>query len=215
MGRLEMQRLCISVIAAFCCGVVAAQEAGAPSTPNPPATVGYSYTLPADWEIMRAKPLPPAPNPSTILPRKGTACTEVAETAKHGDPASIIVIVDLPFNCFGQTMTPDDLAGFGSGASDGLKQDFDLIDVLPATYTLGSHAFWMERARGNPKGRPQPQYTIEIACTLLKKGAVCWMAMATDEASLHVFEQTPVTLDGDTATPLVPASALIKPPAGN
>jgi len=209
------------LIPALCCATLAAQSgaaaaADAPGVADTESAIGYSYTLPPDWVVIRAAPAPhPAPGSSPLLPKKGTACTDVAETARHGEPASVIVIVDLPFKCFGETMTADDLAGFGSGAADGIKQDFDLMDAVPATYTLGSHPFWIERAKGNPKGRAQPQYTVEIACSLLKNGAVCWMVMAADEASLRVFEQTPVALDGEAATPLVPESAFSEPPAGN
>jgi hypothetical protein len=54
-------------------------------------------------------------------------------------------------------------------------------------------------------GQPGKHYTIEISCALLSKAAVCWMTMAADPASLAVFENGTVTLDGDSPTPLVPA----------
>jgi hypothetical protein len=221
-----MRRLCVAVLSSFrcasifcylltlCCASLPAQNAPVPA--ESAAALGYSYTLPPDWTVIKTKQMPqPSPGTVPLLPRKGTACTNVAETAKHGDPASVIVVVDLPFDCFGQVMTEGDLAGFGSGAADGMKQDFDLKDVLSANYSLSGHPFWVERAKGNPKGRTQEQYTVEIACSLLKKGAVCWMAMAVDEASLRVFEQTPVELDGEASTPLVPATAFTGPPAAN
>jgi hypothetical protein len=135
------------------------------------------------------------------------------ETAHHGDPVSVIVVVVLPFDCYGQTMAADDLPGFGSGAAEGLKQAFDIFEPVYGSYSLGSHPFWIERAKGNPKGRPEAQYTVEIACTILKKGAACWMTMAADEPSLLAFEHSLVTLDGEASTPLVPATAFAKAPS--
>lgn len=221
-----MRRWCVAVLSdlcrasIFCClSTLYCVNLAAQNTPVPAdsaAAIGFTYTLPPDWTVIKAKPLPrPAPGTSPLLPRRGTACTDVAETAMRGNPASVIVVVDLPFNCFGQVMTEDDLAGFGSGAADGIKQDFDLKDVISANYSLHGHPFWIERAKGNPKGRGQEQYMVEIACSLLKKGAVCWMATTVDEASLRVFEQTSVELDGEAATPLVPATAFTSLPATN
>lgn len=207
-----MGRLCVWLIPAVCCVTLAAQGAQ-PSVPNTAAEIGFSYKLPPDWTSVTAARQPPDTVSSTApLPPKGMACIRVPETARHGDPASVIVVVALPFGCYGQAMTAGDLAGFGSGAADGLKQTFDLTGPVQGVYSLGSHAFWVERARGNPKGHNDLHYAVEIACGVLKKGAVCWMAMAADEASLHAFEQMPVTLDGDAAKPLVPASAFDKAP---
>jgi hypothetical protein len=183
--------------------------------------MGYSYVLPADWVAVTIKPHSPtetAPQQSlatqdTIKETiKGTACIRVPLTAQHGAPSSVIVVVELPFACYGQTMTEQDLAGFGSGAAEGLKQAYDLLDPIFGVYALGSHRLWIERAKGSPKGHPETQYTLEIACSLLKKGVACWMTMAADEASLHTFENGPVTLEGEAATPLVPATAFDKAP---
>jgi hypothetical protein len=52
-----------------------------------------------------------------------------------------------------------------------------------------------------------------MVCTMLEKGAACWMAMAADDASLQAFEQGNVSLDGEPATALVPASALPNKPS--
>jgi hypothetical protein len=202
-----------------CCASLAAQTADAPpASQDAAAGIGYSYQLPPDWTVIEPKPSPQPPAPTASLaPKKGTACISVSRTAKHGDPASVIVVVELPFDCYGQIMTGQDLAGFGSGIADGLKQAFDIASPVLGTYTLGSHSLWIERARGNSKDQTQAQngvqYTVEVACTVLKKAAVCWMTTAADEASLHAFEQMPVTLDQEAAAPLVPAAAFDKAPA--
>jgi hypothetical protein len=78
---------------------------------------------------------------------------------------------------------------------------------------LGSHSLWIERAKGNPKGHPEMPYTLEIACSLLKKAAVCWMTVAGDAQALKEFEGTAVVLDGDSYSGLVPATAFDKKPA--
>jgi hypothetical protein len=55
-------------------------------------------------------------------------------------------------------------------------------------------------------------YTVETVCSVLKKGAVCWMAMAADKAGLQTFENGAVTLDGEVPAALVPATAFQKKP---
>jgi len=131
---------------------------------------------------------------------------EVALTAKHGNPASVVVVTVLPFACYGQTMMASDLPNLGEGAAEGMKQTADLTEPMQTTYSLGSHTVWIERAEGTPKAHDGSPFTFEIACTVLKKGAACWMTMATDAASLQAFEQSTVSLDGDAATKLVPAN---------
>jgi hypothetical protein len=191
----------------------------APAPQDLAGEIGFTYDLPPEWTVVKAKPsshvvdTEPAQAPATELQKKGTACIQVALTATHGKPSSVVVIVALPFDCYGQTMSEQDLEGFGSGAAEGLKQDFDLLNPVFGAYSLGSHHLWIERAKGNPKGRTETQYTVEIACSMLKKGAACWMALAADEASLRAFESGRVTMDGEPATPLVPATAFEKAPS--
>jgi hypothetical protein len=219
-------------------GVLSPAQAPAPSQPAPtpaqsaPAPVesapeskthvsqlGFSYSVPTDWEVVDAQgTLPKAKaeadkDATNDEEKKGLACVQIAFSARRGDPASVLVAVALPFDCFGQQITEKDLPGFAEGASEGLKQSFDLGDPIHGTYTLGSHNMWIERAKGNPKGHPDLSYTIEIACSLLKKAAVCWMAMAADDAALRVFEQGAVTLDGECPEALVPPNAFAKKPS--
>ncbi|HKN20226.1 MAG TPA: hypothetical protein VJX73_02355 [Terracidiphilus sp.] len=173
--------------------------------------VGFKYRLPADWEFVAPPPAPKVtvPFPDAVGAKKGDACVEVVLTAKHGTPASVVVVTELPFACYGQPLKPGDLANFGSGAAEGLKQTFDITNPVEGNYTLGSHALWIERSKGTPKGRPENPFTFEIACTVLEKGAVCWMTMAADWHSLHAFERAPVTLDGDTFSGLVPPHSFV------
>jgi hypothetical protein len=144
------------------------------------------------------------PFPDAVAAKKGDACVELVFTAKHGTPASVVDVVALPFACYGQPMKPSDLANFGIGAAEGMKQTFDVTNPVEGNYTLGSHAIWVERAKGTPKGHPENPFTFEIACTVLAKGAVCWETMAVDWHSLRDFQRSPVTLDGDAFAALVP-----------
>lgn len=184
--------------------------------PAPPAQVqrddlGFSYSLPADWEFVLppTAPKPVVPYPNVVAAAKGDACVEVAMTAKHGDPASVVVVTVLPFACYGQTMTASDLPNLGEGASEGMKQTFDMAEPVDATYSLGSHTVWIERASGTPKNHAERSFTFEIACTVLKKGAVCWMTMAADASGLQAFEQGKVSLEGEAGTTLVPANVFV------
>ena len=181
--------------------------------------LGFSYTVPGDWEVVDSQGKLPGvreqagKNAGSDEEKKGLACVQVALTARHGDPASVMIEVALPFDCFGEPMTEAQLPGFASGASEGLKQSFDLGEPVTANYSLGSHTMWIERVKGTPKGHPELPYTVEITCGLLKKAAVCWMAMAADDTALRTFERGVVNLDGESSGALVPPTAFDKKPS--
>ena len=181
--------------------------------------LGFSYSLPSDWQVVDATPSLPVvkqqadQNATSQEEKRGVACVQIALTARHGDPASVVVVVDLPFDCFGQTMADKDLPGFAGGAAEGIKQSFDISEPIYGSYRLGTHSVWIERAKGTPKGHPESPYTVEIVCSLLKKGAVCWMAMAADPGALQIFESGSVALEDEPASALVPATAFDKKPS--
>jgi hypothetical protein len=191
---------------------------GSPKSQVHSSELGFSYSVPPDWEVVDAQATLPAvrdqasQNASSDEEKKGVSCVQVALTARHGQPASVVVEVALPFDCFGQTMAEKDLPGFASGASEGLKRSFDVSEPVFGSYALGSHNLWIERAKGTPKGHPELPYTVEITCGLLKKAAVCWMAMAADADALRTFESGAVVLDGEAPRALVPATAFDKKP---
>jgi hypothetical protein len=203
----------------LCSRIVAAQ---APSVALEAHTdaLGFTYSLPIDWEVVQATPA--LPDVKTKAPdsaasdedKKGVACAEIAFTARHGDPASVIVVVVLPFACFGQSMSAKDLPGFAQGAAEGIKQSFDITDLVNSDYKLGSHRMWAERAKGTPKGHPEASpYSVEITCTVLKKAAVCFMGMIASDDAAKAFESGPVTLEADSPAALVPQGAFEKKPA--
>jgi hypothetical protein len=199
----------------FCATVLAGQTpATTPVTHT--SDLGFAYSLPNDWEVVNANPTLPdvkeqaQKNASSDEEKKGVACVQVALTARHGNPASVLVVVELPFDCFGQSMGAKDLPGFAQGASEGIKQNFDVSEPVSSDYKLGSHSMWIERSKGSPKGHPEISYTVEITCTLLKKGAVCWMGMAADDDALKAIEAAPVVLEGESPVALVPATAFEK-----
>ena len=192
--------------------------AQAPATQTHTSEVGFSYSLPADWEVVDTKPTLPqvqqevAKTAKSEEEKKGIGCVQVALTARHGHPDSVIVVVALPYDCYGTTMTEKDLPGFGSGAAEGLKNTFNISNPVQAEYVVGTHSFWIQRADGIMKDHPENKYIVETVCSVLKKGAVCWMAMAANDDGLHTFEQGAVALDGETPAALVPASAFQKKP---
>lgn len=178
--------------------------------------IGFSFSLPGEWQAVAAAPALPAQQQKeeqkapTAEVRQGVACIDIPLTAQRGNPASVIVIVALPFDCFGQTMGYDDLPAFGEGATEGLKRTLDIIEPIRASYSLAGHRIWIQRAKATPKGKTAPVYTVEIACTVLEKGAVCWLAQAADAAGLEAFEHATVTLDGVKAEALVPKDVFVK-----
>ena len=181
------------------------------------SSLGFSYSLPGDWQVVET------PEPTTLSgmkeraqgtagedEKKGVGCVQVAFTGRHGAPASVVIAVQLPFACLGQTATEKDLPGFAQGAYAQLRRQFDFTDTMQSSYLLGSHSMWTERSRSILKGHPNAPYTAEIACTLLKKGAVCWMAVTADSAALADFEQGQVVLEGESPAALVPPTAFEK-----
>jgi hypothetical protein len=199
-------------------GAALTAQTSAPAAQAHRSDLGFSYSIPADWNVSDEHPTLPAVKEeqsqaaSSEEEKRGIQCVQLELTAKHGTPASMIVVMQLPFSCFGQKMTDQELPGFAQGASEGLKQNFDLTQPVYGSYTLGTHSLWIERTRGAVIGHPEAQYTVEIACSVLKLGAVCWMTMAADDASLQTFEHGKVRLDGEPPVALVPASAFDKKP---
>lgn len=193
--------------------------AQAPSPLVHSSDLGFTYAIPSDWQVVDASATLPTvqqqvtQNAASDDEKKGIACVQVALTARHGDPTSVIVVMALPFSCFQQEMTDKDLPGFASGASEGLKQILDITDSVHSSYELGSHNVWIERAKGSAKANPAVHFSVETACTLLKKAAVCWMTTAADDGAMQAFEHGAVTLDQDPAPALVPPTAFDKKPS--
>lgn len=182
------------------------------------ADFGFEYHVPAGWDPIDAQSTLPevkarqTANAKTDEEKKEIACIQVPVSARKGPTPSFLAAMALPFDCFGQIMTEKDLPGFAEGASEGPRAFFDFAEPTFGSYKLGEHSMWIERAKGNPKGHPEMGYTLEVACSLLKRAAVCWMTVTGDDASLKQFEETAVTLDGDFNAELVPANAFEKKP---
>ena len=196
----------------------AAQQQEAPAPAPTPEEFGFSYHLPSGWDAIDAQSTLPevkarqTANAKTDEQKREIACIQIPLSARKGAPPSFLAAMALPFDCFGQIMTEKDLPGFAEGASEGPRAIFDFGEPVFGSYKLGNHSVWIERAKGNPKGRPEMAYTLEIACSLLKRAAVCWMTVAGDEEALKQFESTAATLDGDFFAELVPVSAFEKKP---
>jgi len=180
--------------------------------------LGFSYGYSPDWELIDTKAITPAAqqqaaaSATSAEEKKGAACAQIGLMLKHGDPASIIMTVALPYDCYGSSFTDDDLPGFGKGVSGGLKQNFNVSETKTATFKSGTHSLWIERAIAVSKGDASRGYTIETVCSMLKKGATCWVGMVKDDAALKIMEQSLVTLESDAPTALVPENLLTPKP---
>jgi hypothetical protein len=186
-----------------------------PAPQDPATAFGFVYKLPDDWKIIEPKAPAPAQQrqeerkTSSAQEKRGILCLEVPLTARHGDPPTTIVVDALPYECYGQKLSPGNLETFGAGAAEGLKETLEITTSVSATYHLGGRAMWIQRAHATQKGNPGPMYTLETVCTLLSRAAVCWVARAGDEAGLLTFEGMPVTLDGNPSPALVPANVFV------
>ena len=201
------------------------QQSTAPQTaadknpaPSPVPTafksdMGFSYTYPSDWQVVDSKPILPAVHLQEEQKAQGdsekraVACTQIGLLLRHGSPASVILSVALPYDCFGSKFAADDLPGLGSGVASGMAEQFDIKDPVFGAYKSGTHNLWIEKAKGSPKGHPEIVYTVETVCGLLDKGMVCFMGLIKDDASLRLFEQGPITLEGDAPAALVTSDA--------
>ena len=207
--------LAIAFIPALIAAPLAAQS---PHSVVNSEAFGFSYHLPPDWQIAADESTLPAAkqdaeqsakNPSQVL---SVACAQVVLSAQDGKPPSVIVVTALPFSCYGQPMAAKDLSHFAAGVSDGLRQNLNVSNPVYGAYRLGTHNFWIERAVGIPKNHAGPEYTLEIACSVLRKSAVCWMTLAESAGALRDFENGIVALDGEPPVVLVPINAFVKNP---
>jgi len=215
-----MKRAVLTALLAFPVAALMAQAPPAqPAAGAQSGELGFTYKVPNEWEVLSnpgtvgQTKSEATQNAGTEEEKKGLACLEPILTARDRKSGSVLSVEALPFACFGHQMTNDDLPGFASGAPEALKQNFDIGDPVFGSYALGSHRMWIERAHASLKGHPEVPFTIEITCGLLKKAAVCWMAVAGNDEALHAFEQASVILDGESLNALVPPTAFDKKPS--
>src|SRR5271166_322012 len=156
-----MKARLFTVLFTLCGASLLAQEpASVPGTQAHTSDIGFTYSIPSDWEVVDTSTTLPnvqqqvAKTATSEDEKKGIACVQVALTARNGSPSSVIVVVALPFACFQQEMTDKDLPGFAAGASEGLKKTFDITDPIHGSYSLGAHSVWIERAKGKLKDHP-------------------------------------------------------------
>lgn len=212
-----MKATCLFVLLLLCGTWEMAQvPASTAATQTYSSDVGFSYTLPAEWEVVDMSAALQAEQDRAKAAaagdqeKRGVGCMQIAMTAHHGTPASMIMAMALPTLCVGAKMSEKDLPGFGMGASQGIQEQFDLGEPAEATYSLGKHSAWIARSTATLKDSSHRLYTVETVCTLLKKGAVCWMVLAADDDALATFEHGFAALDGDTPVPLVSADVFLK-----
>jgi len=202
----------------LCAASLAGQTPASSAVKTHADPLGFSYSLPADWNLIDVQPSLPAirqqvgSEVTSTEEKKGAECAQVPFLARRGDPPSVVEIVTMGFDCFGQKMTQKDLPGVGMGMAEGVKKSFNIVDPVYGAYTLGSHPIWIERASGNFLNSPDRKVEFEAVCAVLKSGVACWMAFLADDASLKAFEQGQVVLEDDTPVALVPPDALTKKP---
>jgi hypothetical protein len=182
------------------------------------AALGFAYSLPADWTVEDMQQMASqvqqqaAKGAQSDAEIRAVGCMEAPFRAHHGTGGSTVAIVALPFDCFGQHYTDADLPAFGTSIAEGLKKGWKVDDPVYGAYTLGAHSMWVERAKASLLSRPENKKTLELVCSMLKNGAVCWMAFVASEAELKSFEQGGIALDGEVNPALVPATAFDKKP---
>jgi len=192
--------------------------ATAPGALAHPTEFGFSYSLPTDWDVKDMGPAVPLlhqqleKRADSEGEKKATNCVQIPLLATHGTPRSVIEVVTLAYDCFGQQFADTDLPAFAVGVAGGLTKTFTIDGPIYGAYTLGAHSVWIERATGISIAHPELKSTLETVCTLLSKAAVCWMAIVSDDSALQVFEHGSVTFTGEAPVALVSAEAFNKKP---
>jgi len=227
-----MKSLPLFLLLSLCAASLAAQTPTAPAnqTPAAPAAVapptaqvhtsdlGISYSIPSDWDVVDAQPMLPAVkqqaemNATSEDEKKGVSCVQVVLLARHGNPGSVIEVIEMPFDCFGQQFTDKELPSLATGVAAGIQKSFLISAPTYGAYSRGAHSLWIERASGTLLANPYFKRTIETVCGILKKGVVCWVGLTADDAALQTFEQGAVSLEGEAPVALVPPDALNKKP---
>lgn len=178
----------------------------------------FTYTYPSDWDVVDSKPMMPVvrqkveEGAQSDMEKRGAECTQLALLLRNPAKGSTIVVIAIQYQCIGAAINENDLPAAATGVAEGMKKNFDIADPAYGAYKLGSHNFWIERAKATPKSHPETMVTLETACTMLKKAMVCWMGFARDRDALNVFESGLTSLDGDPPLALVPATAFANQP---
>src|SRR5579871_1648942 len=105
----RMKAALLSMVFACAGSVLHAQAIPTPASPgNGSADLGFSYTVPHDWEVLSIPPTmdqarsQATQNAGTDAEKKGLACLEPVLTARDKKSGSILSVEALPFSCFGQ-----------------------------------------------------------------------------------------------------------------
>ncbi len=173
----------------------------------------FSYTYPSNWDVVDEKPVMPAvrqkveEDATSDSEKIAAECTQLALDLREPTLKSSIVVVALPLACIAPAVNESNLPAVAAGVSEGIKKGFDVSSAASGAYKLGKHSFWVERAQATSKIHPDLAYTLETACTMLKKAMVCWMGFARNQDALNVLESGQTSLEGDPPFALVPSTA--------
>jgi hypothetical protein len=177
---------------------------------------GFSYSYPADWDVVDAKPMLPAvqmqanDTADNAVEKRGVNCTQVGLLLKHKSLQSSIIVLVLPYSCIGAPLKETDLAGVASGMAEGIKKNYEIKDPAYAAYRLGKFGFSAERSQASSKAHPEVTVTLETTCGLLSKAMVCWMAFAGKPEAISVLEAGKTSLEGASELPLVPSATFTR-----
>ena len=203
------------------CASAALAQTGAPQAANSSTAqqltytseMGFSFTYPSDWEVMNMQTTLPEirkkiEDESTSKEEKqGAECVQISMLIRHGSPASVIEAIVLPSDCVGTQYKDSDIANIGQGMAQGINSSINAQNPVFGSYKIGTHHIWILREQGTFKSRPEVNMTVEVLCGVLKKGVVCWAGFITNDDALKIFENSIVTLDGESPARIVSPDA--------
>src|ERR1039458_10133589 len=138
------------------CGASLLAQAPTRTSETHTSPLGFSYSLPNDWDVIDSQLSLPevkrqqSQRASSDEEKKGIQCVQIALTARHGTPASVVVVVALPFARFGQQMTEKDLPRFAG------NQEVVCCRRSSLWRLHAGYAQFLDRARHGNNDRPSP-----------------------------------------------------------
>lgn len=123
---------------------------------------------------------------------------------------SVVLLVRADAGCKKKSYTAAQLPEFTRGEVQGLTASGARTQFgEPIAFTTGGRP--AELLKGTFSVPAGQTLQAMATCVLVKPDIVCWQFIASAEESLHTMSAFPVSFEGGTASPLVPAGILAKP----
>lgn len=160
----------------------------------------WSANLAGDFPLLTARDLDPRVRQNPEF--RASACNQKIFFAKLGQPASDLIVGEIPGDCMEELPSLDAFKGRTRAM---LAHDYHASGMEEGQFQLGEQSFWVLRAQGTSRRDATP-VTLEYVATVFPRGLVYWSLEAYSEAARAEFEHLPLHLQGSAPSALVPSS---------